>query len=84
MSSSVSNVILKNYFTICNNYFVQWDGVVGRWSYASKELMDLEDNEQDDSVFYGENKKPQTLRRSLRIALKRQKERIPNRTPSNQ
>lgn len=46
--------------------------------------MDLEDNEQDDSVFYGENKKPQTLRRSLRIALKRQKERTPNRTPSNQ
>ncbi|KAF5293504.1 hypothetical protein FQA39_LY02989 [Lamprigera yunnana] len=49
-----------------------WDSMVGRWTYTGKEPPDLED--QSDSVSKESKRQPQTLRRSLRIALKRQTE----------
>ncbi|KAB0793266.1 hypothetical protein PPYR_12886 [Photinus pyralis] len=62
-----------------------WDSIVGRWRYVGKEISPFVRRESEDLSLNKETThQPQSLRRSLRIALKRQREDPDSRTsPSN-
>lgn len=59
-----------------------WDSIVGRWTYSGKDSSAFDLEEQEDNDLNSKPQQPQVVRRSLRIALKRQREH-PSKTQSN-